>query len=271
LSDRDKEKAQDKFLATAFLNGADHSCYGRLLDRLQNDYLQGQDRYPKTLTNAYDLLTNWKPESQQNDTNASNGLSFTTGSTNPSNNNRRVQRASNITCYRCGRTGHYATNCPTGGNNNILVNLQPQNHVQKSNQTDQTNLSSGSIMLSARTSDNNINVTEFVFYIHNHKEVSLNTLKSPCNIPETWILLDNQSTIDVFSNGKLLRNLRKTKNTMRIHSTGGASHTDMVGNLSGYGTVWYQPNGIANILSLACLRQQGYGITYSSEDDNELL
>jgi hypothetical protein len=91
LSDRDKDKAQDEFLATAFLNGADFSHCGRLLDRLQNDYLQGQDGYPKTLTNAYHLLTNWKTKSQQNNTNASDGVSSTTGSTNPSNNNRRVQ------------------------------------------------------------------------------------------------------------------------------------------------------------------------------------
>jgi hypothetical protein len=30
-------------------------------------------------------------------------------------------------------------------------------------------------------------------------------------------------------------------------------------------------NGIANILSLARLRQQGYGIMYSSENDNEFI
>jgi hypothetical protein len=43
----------------------------------------------------------------------------------------------------------------------------------------------------------------------------------------------------------------------------------MVDDLPGYGTVWYKSNGIANILSLAPLRQQGYGITYSSENDTE--
>jgi hypothetical protein len=39
LSDRDKDKAQEKFLATAFLSGADQSCYGNLLDRLQILYI----------------------------------------------------------------------------------------------------------------------------------------------------------------------------------------------------------------------------------------
>jgi hypothetical protein len=97
-------------------------------------------------------------------------------------------------------------------------------------------------MLLAGASDNNIDVNEFAFHNHNHEEVLLNTLKSPCNIPATWILLDNQSTIDVFSNEKLLRNLSMTKNTMRIHSTGGVSYTDMVGDLHGTGTVQYGTN-----------------------------
>jgi len=30
-------------------------------------------------------------------------------------------------------------------------------------------------------------------------------------IPESWILLDNQSTIDVFSNSKLLKNIHKSQ------------------------------------------------------------
>jgi hypothetical protein len=56
LSDRDKDKAQDEFLATAFLSGADCSCYGKLLDRLQNDYLQGQVWYqPNGIANILSL------------------------------------------------------------------------------------------------------------------------------------------------------------------------------------------------------------------------
>jgi hypothetical protein len=44
---------QDQYLAVAFLLRADKSRYGKLVENLENDHTQGQDRYPKSLTAAY--------------------------------------------------------------------------------------------------------------------------------------------------------------------------------------------------------------------------
>ena len=38
-------------------------------------------------------------------------------------------------------------------------------------------------------------------------------------IPKSWILLNNQSTVDVFYNANLLRNIRKGEKHMDIHLT----------------------------------------------------
>jgi hypothetical protein len=51
---------------------------------------------------------------------------------------------------------------------------------------------------------------------------------------------------------------------MKIHSTGSIIHRNMIEDFAGYGPVWFYETGIANILSLADLCQQGYIITYSS-------
>jgi hypothetical protein len=88
-------------------------------------------------------------------------------------------------------------------------------------------------------------------------------------LPKTWILLDNQSTIDVSQNDKLLQNIRQSKTSMDIHRNAGVTCTSMVGDLPGYGTVWYHSGGIANILSLSRVKERGYRVTYNSSNGNE--
>lgn len=79
-----------------------------------------------------------------------------------------------------------------------------------------------------------------------YRSVLLN--QPSAHVPKNWILLNNQSMVDVFYNNKLLRNVRKCDSHMDIHCNAGVASTDMVGDLPGYGEVWYHPNGIANIL-----------------------
>ena len=70
-------------------------------------------------------------------------------------------------------------------------------------------------------------------------------------IPRNWVLLDNQSTINVFCNSSLLHNICKAATPLDIHCKLGTTMTEMEGDLSGYRTVWYHPNVVANTLSLS--------------------
>ena len=56
---------------------------------------------------------------------------------------------------------------------------------------------------------------------------------------------------------------------MDIHCNAGVTSTNLVGDLAGYGTVWYHPQGIANILSLSRFKARGYHVTYDSSNGNE--
>jgi hypothetical protein len=58
---------------------------------------------------------------------------------------------------------------------------------------------------------------------------------------------------------------------MHIHSTGEVSHSNLTGKFPGYRTVWYHEGGIAIILSLSQVQDQGYTVMYSNEKGNEFI
>ena len=138
---------------------------------------------------------------------------------------------STVTCYSCHQTGHYANSpeCP---------NYKGGNHSSGNDDK-------------APPGGDGVNVLMFSFYQVNG------------SIPKTWILLDSQSTVDIFCNQQLFKNIRKAADGMRIHCNAGSRLTNYVGDLPGYGTIWYDPMGIANILSLHRVRDQ-YHISVDS-------
>jgi len=243
--------AQERYLAVAFLLGSDRSRYGRLIKNLENDYLQGTNHYPTTVTGAYNLLTNWKQDPRnlmRAIGPANDGVSFTNVDTGEQDDPNEVILANNgqkglgsgrrdkshITCHKCKKKGHYANECDER--------------------------ESGAAMLMDGIAEGEFDTDEhFQFHQHDSGTALHNGTKG--RVPKTWILLDNQSTVDVFHNAALLTNIRKNKTYMDIHCNAGVTSTNMIGELSGYGTVWYQPKGIANILSLARVKKLGYRVT----------
>ena len=76
-------------------------------------------------------------------------------------------------------------------------------------------------------------------------------------IPPTWILLDSQSTISIFSNRAFLTNIRDAQTPLILQSNGGGRQKiTQVGDFVNFGTIWYCPDSLANILSLADVRRQ---------------
>ena len=234
--------AEARTKAIAFLLGCDRSRYGKLVEDLENDFLQGRNNYPKTVVGAYNLLTNWKQENRFGwRAPQADGVAFTT-------DGKKAPTKKTVTCHKCGVKGHYATECPE------ITGRKAEDAAQ-----------SGTTMLMAGIEDGEFdNEPNFTFVNHG---VSCQ-MGEDGRLPKTWILLDNQSTVDVFYNAELLTNIRIGNGSMDIHCNAGIASTNQVGELNGYGTVWYHPDGIANILSLSRVKEQGYRVVYDSEGGN---
>ena len=217
------KKAKDRYLAMCFILGADRTRYGRLIENMENSFLQGQDTYPKTVNNAYNLIANWKQDPRNlmraigsiND-----GITFTT--TTEANDdattlttsssigkgdkgkNKGKQSKSHIKCFKCNTMGHYSNECP---NEEITSD----------------------IMLMDGIEDGEFNETGFSCLQHgNDKNINNNKQINPM-----WMLLDSCSTVNIFYNKDMLTNIRKTNATMTIHCNAGLAKTNYIGDYEG--------------------------------------
>jgi hypothetical protein len=111
--DRVESLVKDEYLACAFLLGSDKKRFGKLIEDLENDYMQKNDKFPKTLVDAYNLLAHWKQDPKNlmrmlGATDEGLGLAFANvgdGARVPAEDQSHMQ------CYNCQEWGHYARGC----------------------------------------------------------------------------------------------------------------------------------------------------------------
>ena len=251
-----EKKAREKFLATTFLLGGRLDTYGDMITDLENDYLKGHDYFPSSMSEAYHLMANYgvrknlgasRPSLKQG-----NGIGFLQtkkNSTSTANGKTAVPGTdgtvhTDIQCWRCKEYGHYSNKCPIA----LLQDGVP---------TDRDNNLYDNYVDAERNDDSNDVMGALGFGFLNVSYSLFQSGKRYEGLQDNWILLDTQSNCDIFKNSKLLKNLRKQEGKgLVLHSNGGQMYTDHVGEVPGYGTVWYNPDSLANILSFANVRRK---------------
>jgi hypothetical protein len=97
--------SRDKFISCVFLAGVDTKKYGKLKTELNNAYAVGQNNYPKMVESAVTMLSHYMNDKGVHVADEDKGQmalkSF-------------MQRHKNVTCYICGKKGHYANKRPNG-------------------------------------------------------------------------------------------------------------------------------------------------------------
>ena len=92
----------------------------------------------------------------------------------------------------------------------------------------------------------------------------MNQVHQTGKVPSSFILLDSEITHCAFYTKGYLCNIRTSENPILVHTNGGQMMCTLEGFLPGFGWVYFNPTGIANILSLAVLESRGRRITYDS-------
>jgi hypothetical protein len=300
-------KAREKYEATVFLLNSDQTKYGRLIQELANDFNKGRDEYPTTLTGAYELmLHDDRHQDTQHQPPGNSGLAFTNihDGTRIAGTNAQPNPRPDVTCHKCGRVGHFSNKCAEArhidGTTLCIVLLDASDGQDAGSDVEDVALAIIGDTHEVDDSDDPQAVgfsffndgCEYCVSMDEHGDRSgdvayeavddgvdgLNFLndeavaKSSTHwslgpVPKSWILLDNQSTVDVFCSAHLLQNIRESPTSCRISCNAGVVEVRMIGDLPGYPVpVWFNPNGIANILSLYRVTQH-CRVQYDSRDN----
>ena len=225
-----REAARQETLASGLLRGADPTRYGTLLDHLANQFASGRDEYPKDLTAAYSLLVHYKTPANAR-TRPDNHSNSTGGG---SNNNTGSGSAST------GRAGERSTEAPATSESAMTFTQGGGNTPV------------GSVTIPSTPSDSGGTVTTGASLVQNAVMMAQAEFAT---IDPSWILLDSQSTISVFNNKDMLRNIRRSPHVLRAITNGGYQDSNMIGDFPNLCEVWYNAASIANILSLAEVRK----------------
>ena len=254
---------KEEIAAMALIKRSDKIRYGSLLIQLKNGFLKKLDGFPKTVAEALRLLDNFQLERPDaNNTQIQVAPRTRTPRTGPvSGGVNRNPSASflqasgqqvvfirgtnnsfhpNTTCHLCKLKGHFQQQCPVASD------------------------ATGARLSRVESERNPTTRQEVSFAICgillNHQGDIL--------INPNWVLLDSESTHNIFKNRNMLTDVKATTDgeILRLHTSGGILDTNQKGHFGGL-SVWFNPRCLANILSLALVSEL-FRVTLDTEIEN---
>lgn len=119
----DEKAKEEAFLAMIFFMGADRYRFGGKVRKLIEDNEEGDDKFPTTLREAYEMLvkvqTRWMEDMKKGGHGRRNGMNFMLAGPgeNDEDNSKLVPGTGGIArrgvqCYKCQGHGHFQRECP---------------------------------------------------------------------------------------------------------------------------------------------------------------
>ena len=232
---------------------------------VENAYTSGQSGYPTMVSGAYDMLVNYKnPNQALRMQNQDTGIAFAQDGQDIEDNNeasqqhRRQQRdyGRGGRGRHGGRDGGCGRGCGgRGGQTGVSYTVEEQDDNDEIIH-DKNNLGQA--------------VGPYTLE-HRHVEIETALASFTHALPTTWLLLDSCSTTNLISNKSWMHDIHDDGTSISVRCNAGTiclTHKEYFGSYPE--PVWFNPHGIANIMSLDNVAKY-FRITMDTEADNAML
>lgn len=244
---------EEAMKSMSFLNKLDRTRYKGMMDALENASHFGRDEYPTTLTAAYAMACNYRENGLRVDgmmhMKEGHGVGFMTKTNSKSNTNEKnsISNDTKKACFICGDPAHFQHDCPM--KEKVLKYYSKASKEVK----DEVKKTIGLVSISST-------IGEYALAEEGTRPFGKND-----------ILLDNEASVSIFNNKKLLTNIRRTKSSMVVHGIGnGSITTNVVGDFLGIKGVYYHSDCVANLLCFYDVNQQ-FGVTFDNDEFNVIM
>jgi hypothetical protein len=262
-----QEKVFNQFLAYMYIDNADKAKYGTLLTGLHTQTSLKNDQYPKTVTEANNVLSNHRFDNAGKHQNNKQKDNNEKGANN--NNKEETPEMSFAMlegkCYCCGKAGHKSPSCR-------LKDKTPKEEwaINKAKNTEQSHVNSESKNSKDNKTSNNNTANNSSNNDTTEGWSGAHVQFYQADDMRNWILLDNGSTVDLFCNPDLVTDIHTTTETLELSTNGGSLTTNQKATVPNYGEVWYDPNAITNIFSLSEMEKK-FRVTYDSSKEKSFI
>ena len=279
-------KSQEE-LAVKYLMTLDKKHWGQMLVDLNNDQLKGKDTYPQTLEAAAKLAAGWRVERQKE---ASKLTALATHV-----KEQPTVPAKKAECWWCGGN-HYQSNCeakkagkpktaPNADSTDTAVAAKAKYCVKcksrEHNTKEHETAAVVGVVLYEEPTETDVPSFALAATLKIKEKPTIHSGNSSINAAAAtndimrdplMIILDTGSQLTILKNPHLLNNIRTAHQQVRVVGVSSQeSSIKQQGDTKYYGTVWFDPNAVANILGLITAQAHAADIVMNFKKDFRVI